>query len=879
MYLLSTNQMKATKTLFFLFCFLLFTHNALRAQTTYDVGPGYPKTQLSQVPWKTLIAGDSVKIHYDPTGYHEKILISTSGTAAQPIKIIGISGPNGLKPIIDGAQAKAISGQIGFHATQPYGLVFIEPAALANGTDCSAYGPIPHDIVIDNLEIRNAHPSFTYSVDGGAQQAYNSFACGIYAERVQNLVVRNCNFNHCGLGLFINSKFGTHALSQNILVERNTFTQNGVVGNGHDHNSYIEAINVVYQYNYYDNLVWGSYGASIKDRSAGNVFRYNWVNASDGHAFQIAEAQGGLGLIDQQPSYKQTYIYGNIIFNGKNGASRIVRYGGDQGIYQSYRQGTLYFYNNTVINEGDKFAVPGALRWTTELFLLPDAGEVGKVAIKEIVDCRNNIIYNQAATPGATPTTLELMSTDLSGTVNMTNNWVSPNTGNMHAYFGVPINAGTVNHINTFYGNNGVNNPGFNGYVGQDYTLLAQSNAINKGAALIGGAGNYPVLEEYVKQLTSKPRNIVGTIDLGAYENVFVVPILVSSVSITPASVSLGMGQNTALVATVLPANASNKNVTWSSSNSAVATVSPSGIVTAVNAGSATITVTTQDGNFKATAQISVQQTVVQWDFKNKTAVASNGLAANLSQQISRESGFAGIYDYSVAGAGTGTDWSMSTQNWDNGANTKYWLIKFTTLGYYNLKFSSIQRGNGEGTRDFAVQYRIGNAGVWTNFATVKDSTDWVKGALSNITLPAVCANQAQVQIRWVLTSNVSPLNASVAASGSGRIDEITVVGDNTPPVLPLIGTTYVPKTLLNSTVSPNPTQGVFQVTITPSIISTIQINLYDTNGRLLLQQHKPEETLLYNTNLDISAFPDGIYYLMVNSQEDRVVHKIVKLK
>ncbi len=129
------------------------------AQKTYDVGLGYPKTQLNQVPWNTIAAGDVVNIHYDPNGYHEKFIISTSGTAAQPIKIIGIAGPNGEKPIIDGNNAKAISGQLGFDATQSYGLVFIEPAALANGADCSAYGPIPHDILIDNLEIRNAHYS------------------------------------------------------------------------------------------------------------------------------------------------------------------------------------------------------------------------------------------------------------------------------------------------------------------------------------------------------------------------------------------------------------------------------------------------------------------------------------------------------------------------------------------------------------------------------------------------------------------------------------------------------------------------------------------------------------------------------------------------
>jgi len=874
-------QLNFMKICCLLFLFFALSSSHLIAQKTYDVGPGYPKTQISQVPWSTLAAGDVVNIHYDPNGYHEKFLISTSGTVAQPIKIVGIAGPNGEKPIIDGDKAKAITGQLGFHATQPYGLIFIEPAALANGTDCSAYGPIPHDIIIDNLEIRNAHPNFTYSVSGGAQQAYASFSCGIYGERVQNFVVRNCNFNHCGLGLFINSKFGTHALSQNILVERNTFTQNGVSGDGHDHNSYIEAVNVLYQYNFYDHLVAGAPGASVKDRSAGNVFRYNWIVASEGHAIQIPESQGGLGYIDQLPSYRQTYIYGNVIYNGKVGASRIIRYGGDQGIYSSYRQGTLYFYNNTVINEGDKYSVPGALRWSTSLFLLPDSGEVGQVTIKETVDCRNNIIYNQASTLGALPSTLELMSTDLTGTINMTNNWVSPNTIDMHAYYNIPINLGKVNHVNTFLGNNGVNNPNFNNYATQDYTLSAQSNAINKGTVLIGGALNYPVLEEYVKPLTSKPRVVVGPIDLGAYENIFVAPTSVSGINLTPASISLGMGQTASLLATVLPANASNKNIVFSSNNTGVATVSPLGIVTGVSGGAAIITVTTQDGNYTATSQISVKQTVVGWNFNNKTAKASSGIPVNLNQNITREVGYLGVFDYNVAGiSGASTDWSLSSTNWDNGANAKYWIVNFATTGYYSLLFSSAQRANGYGPQDFILQYRVGNTGAWANLVTVKDSIDWVKGVVSNLALPKTCENQALVQIRWLSVSNNTPANIPIQSVGSGRIDEITIVGDNTPPIA-ILGMVQKNSTKASAAVAlyPNPTYSEINVSVNFDTPSSLHFNLLDVSGRVLKEFNSYNSALHHDLLMDLSAFAEGIYFIQVDSKEERIVHKFVKIQ
>jgi hypothetical protein len=68
-------------------------------------------------------------------------------------------------------------------------------------------------------------------------------------------------------------------------------------------------------------------------------------------------------------------------------------------------------------------------------------------------------------------------------------------------------------------------------------------------------------------------------------------------VSITEGDQELEVGQTVQLTAVVEPEDATNKNVTWSSSDEAVATVSETGLVTAVAEGTATITVTTEDGN------------------------------------------------------------------------------------------------------------------------------------------------------------------------------------------------------------------------------------------------------------------------------------------
>ena len=79
-----------------------------------------------------------------------------------------------------------------------------------------------------------------------------------------------------------------------------------------------------------------------------------------------------------------------------------------------------------------------------------------------------------------------------------------------------------------------------------------------------------------------------------------------SSISLTPTATSLEVGATETLTATVLPEDATDKSVTWSSDNESVATV-VDGVVTAVAAGTANITVKTNDGsNLSATCTITV---------------------------------------------------------------------------------------------------------------------------------------------------------------------------------------------------------------------------------------------------------------------------------
>ena len=84
--------------------------------------------------------------------------------------------------------------------------------------------------------------------------------------------------------------------------------------------------------------------------------------------------------------------------------------------------------------------------------------------------------------------------------------------------------------------------------------------------------------------------------------------VSVESVVLDENELNLSVGATASLVATVLPVNATISSVSWSSSDETIATVSTSGVVTAIAVGSAIITVTTADGEKVATCAVTVTE-------------------------------------------------------------------------------------------------------------------------------------------------------------------------------------------------------------------------------------------------------------------------------
>ena len=98
----------------------------------------------------------------------------------------------------------------------------------------------------------------------------------------------------------------------------------------------------------------------------------------------------------------------------------------------------------------------------------------------------------------------------------------------------------------------------------------------------------------------------------------------VTSVSLNQTSATLNIGDTLTLQATVLPENATNKDVSWSASNGNVSV--DDGLVTALQAGTATVTATSLDGSITASCNITVSETAVEETigFAGETEKAAN---------------------------------------------------------------------------------------------------------------------------------------------------------------------------------------------------------------------------------------------------------------
>ena len=202
--------------------------------------------------------------------------------------------------------------------------------------------------------------------------------------------------------------------------------------------------------------------------------------------------------------------------------------------------------------------------------------------------------------------------------------------------------------------------------------------------------------------------------------------INVSSVALDKTTVNLKKGETVKLNATVAPADADNKEVTYTSSNSAVAKVDNTGLVTALSSGEAVITVTTKDGSKTASCKVTV-------------AKETEPLAITVTSKIS------------------GNDYTFTANA--TGGNEDY-TYKFIV---YNRTTNSWGLVQAFGTANTCV-WKKGSVGVRDFYVDVKDSNGTVvRSRAMTITInteitpkPVITSSASEVKVGDKITLKVS---------------------------------------------------------------------------------------------------------------------------
>ncbi|MBI5525783.1 MAG: polysaccharide-degrading enzyme [Deltaproteobacteria bacterium] len=438
--------------------------------SAYEVGPGKTFANIGDVAWEALSAGDAVLIHWRAEPYREKWVIGVHGEAAKPITVRGVLGPGGERPVVDGRDATTRSS-LNFW-NEERGVIKVGGANSPDSESAS-------HIVIENIEVRSGRQPYSFTGRNGLSD-YAKNTAAIFVEWGEHVTIRNCVMRDSGNGLFVS------AASKGILIEGNHIFDNGNAGSAYEHNSYTAAAGITFQFNRYGPLCAGCDGNNLKDRSAGLVVRYNWIEGGN-RELDLVDAEDSQDLVND-PRYHKTFVYGNVLVEPDGaGNSQIVHYGGDSGTESDYRKGALYFYNNTVVST--RSGNTTLLRLSTN---------------DERADVRNNVIHVAAAGN-------RLGLVDETGVVDLTHNWLKP--GYVESHGGL---AGTINDDGTSV--TGVS-PGFEDEVGQEFRLAPGSACINKGTALHPAVlPDHDVVFQYVKHQASEQRPVDGPLDLGAFE-------------------------------------------------------------------------------------------------------------------------------------------------------------------------------------------------------------------------------------------------------------------------------------------------------------------------------------------------------------------------
>ena len=247
---------------------------------------------------------------------------------------------------------------------------------------------------------------------------------------------------------------------------------------------------------------------------------------------------------------------------------------------------------------------------------------------------------------------------------------------------------------------------------GKSFILTATvspSNATNKTVTWTSSDNNVATVEQNgnVTAVEKGTATITATADGKKSSCTVKVVVYVKSVNISNSSIKLNKGDKYTLSADVCPDNASDKTITWRSSNIVVASVLQNGLVTANNKGTAVITAT---ANGKSnTCDVTVEVPVIGITISNTTLLMETGDTAQLSVAIN---------------PGDATSQSISWQSSDSN------VVKVNSSGLVNAI------GGGNATVSASIDDKIANCTVIVSDTAQEDSVPEVSSSPSQEVTP-----------------------------------------------------------------------------------------------------------------------------------------------
>lgn len=316
---------------------IISSWNNINFKNTYEVGPNKTYRELQDVPWQSLQKSSIVKIYARENPYYAKFAINVAWTKDEPVVITWVPNENWALPVISWN-----------NALTPTTLDYWneERSIIKIWWTSNPVNENPSYIYIENLDIKNANPNYTFKNDKWETKTYSSNAAWVHIEYGNNITIKNCKIHDNWNGIF------STYFSSNIIIAWNHIYDNWIVWSIYEHNTYTESKWITYEYNRFWKLkVWALWN-NLKDRSSGTIVRYNFIEWWNR---QLDLVDSDYQELINANNYGKTYVYWNIFIepSDEEGNSQFIHYGWDSSMTWNYRNWTLYLYNNTFVSYRD----------------------------------------------------------------------------------------------------------------------------------------------------------------------------------------------------------------------------------------------------------------------------------------------------------------------------------------------------------------------------------------------------------------------------------------------------------------------------------------------------------------------------------------------